>query len=200
MYPCWASFSDCSLTQLFNPHHSWTTTSPGYTPGLSGTARNPLAVSLPLGNSTVCVFGACARTSDGAEINPKTSIAETNLRKRFMLRCLPYEQTVHCKPVRASAPSAIERTAISRCVQRSRRTPGAFPQSGTGLGRYAFYLNGRAVGKYFGDALHHLGGVVAHADHGVRTVLAGMLHHQFEGFFAGFFAHFFEQRDVAAHQ
>src|ERR1700679_1031936 len=77
-------------------------------PGLSGTARNPPTVSLPLGNSTVCVFAVCARTARAAAIKPKAASAEMSLTERFMLRCLPYEQTVHCKPVGESAPCAIE--------------------------------------------------------------------------------------------
>src|SRR5271170_4083756 len=114
----------CSLTQSFNPHHSWITINPGYVPGLSGTARNPLAVSLPLGNCTVCVFGACARTARAAAIKPKATSAERSLTERFMLRCLPYEQTAYCKPVRGSAPSAIEFAPGPDRSESSRRPEG----------------------------------------------------------------------------
>src|ERR1700691_5000211 len=90
-------------------------------PGLFGTARNPPMVSLPLGNSTVCVFGVCARTARAAAIKPKAVSAEMSLTERFMLRCLPYEQTAYCKPVGESAPCAIE---VARALRRSSAVPG----------------------------------------------------------------------------
>ena len=39
----------------------------------------------------------------------------------------------------------------------------------------ALYLDGRAVGEHFGDALHHFRGVIAHSDDGVGSVFAGVL-------------------------
>jgi len=48
----------------------------------------------------------------------------------------------------------------------------------------ALNLDGRAIGEHFGDALHHLGGVIAHADNRVGSVLAGVPQQQFEGVFA----------------
>ena len=39
----------------------------------------------------------------------------------------------------------------------------------------ALNLDGRAIGQHFGDALHHFGGVIAHADDRVGPVLAGVL-------------------------
>jgi hypothetical protein len=87
------------------------------------------------------------------------------------------KQTAYCKPARASAPSAIELMPILR---RGLDVPVDLrfvPANRQRLGRDAFYLNRGAVREDFGDALHHFGGVITHADHGVRAVLAGMLHH-----------------------
>src|SRR6266478_10154038 len=51
--------------------------------------------------------------------------------------------------------------------------------------RNALNLDGCAVGEHFGDPLHHLGGIVAHSDDGVGSVLACMLQQQLECIFAG---------------
>src|ERR1039458_4641540 len=59
-------------------------------------------------------------------------------------------------------------------------------------------LNRGAVRQHFGDALHHLGGIVASADHGVGAQLAGVLQHQVESLVAGLLAEIAEYRDVAA--
>ena len=39
----------------------------------------------------------------------------------------------------------------------------------------ALHMHGRAVSKNFGNALHHFSGVVAQANHGIGTMLAGVL-------------------------
>src|SRR5260370_22465148 len=64
--------------------------------------------------------------------------------------------------------------------------------------RNALHLDGRAVGQNFGDALHHFGGVVAHSDHRVGSVLACMLQQQFERIFARLLAKIRQNGDVSA--
>src|SRR5262245_7241315 len=55
-----------------------------------------------------------------------------------------------------------------------------------------------AVAEHLGDALHELRGVVADADHRVRTHLLGMIEHHVEGLGPRPLAELREQRDVAA--
>ncbi len=64
--------------------------------------------------------------------------------------------------------------------------------------RDALDLDGGAVGQDLGDALHHFGGVVAHADDSVCSVIAGVLQEKFVGVFASFLAKIGENRDVSA--
>ena len=45
----------------------------------------------------------------------------------------------------------------------------------------------RAIGQHFGDPVHDLVGVVAHADDGVGAALLPMLAHQVEGLLPGGF-------------
>ncbi len=65
------------------------------------------------------------------------------------------------------------------------RTPrGLRLTSGGRPGRWsvrAAHFDGGAVGQYFGDALHHLVGIVADGDHGVGAGFRGVLQHQVEG-------------------
>ena len=59
-------------------------------------------------------------------------------------------------------------------------------------------LNGGAIGKHFGYALHHFGGVVAHANDGVRSMFSGVLEEQFVGVFTSFLAKVRKNGDVTA--
>jgi hypothetical protein len=65
--------------------------------------------------------------------------------------------------------------------------------------RNALNLNGGAVGQYFGDPLHDFGGVVTHADDGIRSMFSGVLQKQLVGVFPSFLAKIRENRDVAAY-
>ena len=58
--------------------------------------------------------------------------------------------------------------------------------------------DGGAVCEYFRDALHHFIRIVAHADDGVRSEFACVLHHDRVCFLAGFLAELREEGDVAA--
>src|SRR5215472_4022435 len=62
----------------------------------------------------------------------------------------------------------------------------------------ALHTHGRAVSKYFGNALHHFRGVVTHANHGIGAMLASMLQKKLEGLFARTLAQIGEQSDIAA--
>jgi len=74
-------------------------------------------------------------------------------------------------------------------------TIGAGP---TAKGRgNALNVDGRAIGEHFGDALHHFGGVIAHPDHGVGAVLAGVLQQKFKSILARLLAEVGENRDVS---
>src|SRR5260370_1057467 len=64
--------------------------------------------------------------------------------------------------------------------------------------RNALYLDGRTVGQDFSDALHHFGGVVAHSDDRVCSVLGGMLQQQFKRIFARLLAKIRQNGDVSA--
>lgn len=48
----------------------------------------------------------------------------------------------------------------------------------------ALHMHGRAVSKYFGDALHHFRGVVTHANHGVGAILGSVSQKKLEGLLA----------------
>jgi ceramide glucosyltransferase len=65
-------------------------------------------------------------------------------------------------------------------------------------GRGTLDLHRGTVGKNFRDALHHFGGIVSHADDGVRPVLRRMLQHQFESIFARFLTELGQDGDIAA--
>src|SRR5689334_14642572 len=60
--------------------------------------------------------------------------------------------------------------------------------------------HGRTIRQYFGDALHHFGGIVARAHHSVRTQFRGVQEHEVERFGTRFFAKVGEQSDVAANK
>lgn len=60
--------------------------------------------------------------------------------------------------------------------------------------------DGGPIGEDFGDALHDLSGVVASADHRIRSEIPSMFEHQIESFGARFFAKIGQQCDVAADQ
>ncbi len=64
--------------------------------------------------------------------------------------------------------------------------------------RNALDLDGGTVSQNFGYALHDFGGVIAHADDGVRAVFAGVLQKEFVGVFAGLLAEVREDGDIAA--
>ena len=68
------------------------------------------------------------------------------------------------------------------------------------LEKYLCFLDhdGGAVCEYFRDALHHFIRIVAHADDGVRSEFARVLHHDRVCFLAGFLAELREEGDVAA--
>ena len=59
-------------------------------------------------------------------------------------------------------------------------------------------LNGGAIRKHFGYALHHFGGVVAHTDDGVGSMFSGVLEEQFVGVFTSFLAKVRKNGDVTA--
>ncbi len=62
----------------------------------------------------------------------------------------------------------------------------------------ALNLDGCPVREHLGDALHHFGGVIAHADDSVCSVLGGMLEQQSERIFAGLLAEIRGNGDVSA--
>src|SRR5690348_4409501 len=59
-------------------------------------------------------------------------------------------------------------------------------------------LNGRAVSKHFGNALHHFRSVVAEANYRIRTVLGRMHQQQLVGFDACPFAEIGQNGDISA--
>src|SRR6202521_3801686 len=59
-------------------------------------------------------------------------------------------------------------------------------------------LDGGAIGKHFGDTLHHFGGVIAHSDDGIGAVFAGVLQQKFKSIFARLLAEVGENGDVSA--
>src|SRR5258708_1244336 len=64
--------------------------------------------------------------------------------------------------------------------------------------RNALSLDSCPVREHLGDALHHLGGVVAHSDDRVCSVLGGMLQQQLERIFARLLAEIRQNGDVSA--
>src|SRR5262245_64105510 len=58
----------------------------------------------------------------------------------------------------------------------------------------------RSISQHFGDAVHHLVGVVAGADDGVRPDLGSVLNHDFKSLFTRLLAQLREERDVATDQ
>src|SRR5207244_6502632 len=62
----------------------------------------------------------------------------------------------------------------------------------------ALHVHGRAVSKNFGNALHHFRGVVAHANHGIGAMLAGVLQKKLEGILARSLAQIRKKSDIAA--
>jgi len=88
-------------------------------------------------------------------------------------------------------------------VQAERSSGAAEPQQllDSRLGpRCRFHKNGRPIRQNFRDPLHHFGGIVAGADHGVASDLRRVLQHQVERFGARLLAEIGQQRDVAADQ
>src|SRR5467141_4884528 len=72
------------------------------------------------------------------------------------------------------------------------------PTEELGKSGNALNLDGGAIGKHFGDTLHHLGGVIAHSDDGIGAVFAGVLQHKFKSIFASLLAEVRENGDVSA--
>src|SRR5437016_3793517 len=61
----------------------------------------------------------------------------------------------------------------------------------------AFNLDSRAIGEHFSDALHHFGSVIAHSDHGIGSVFAGVLQQKFKSILARLLAKIRENGDVS---
>src|SRR2546421_2366992 len=62
-----------------------------------------------------------------------------------------------------------------------------------------FNLDRRAIGEHFGDALHYFGGIIAHSDHGIGSVFAGVLQQKFKSILARLLAEVRENGDVSPH-
>src|SRR5215469_1020422 len=77
-------------------------------------------------------------------------------------------------------PQAKQNMRVSKFITRSNQRTNAANDSGKTL-----HMHGRAVGKNFGNALHHFRSIVAHANHGIGAMLAGVLQKKLEGIFAG---------------
>src|SRR5215472_681957 len=76
-------------------------------------------------------------------------------------------------------PQAKQNMRVSKFITRFNHRANAANDSGKAL-----HMHGRAVGKNFGNALHHFRSVVAHANHGIGAMLAGVLQKKLEGIFA----------------
>src|SRR5579864_1396245 len=134
-------------------------------------ARNPLTVPVPLGNWTVSVLGASARTVTMAASKPSPAIATAALKVCFIGRLLLFSTA-----------------CILTLARRLRHHL-----------RHTFHLDRRPVSNHLGDALHHFVRVVSHSHHSVRAVLRRMFHHQIERLFARLLAHIFKEGDVPAY-
>src|SRR5207245_11232126 len=74
-------------------------------------------------------------------------------------------------------------------------TPFASRNAANDSGK-ALHVHGRAVSKNFGNALHHFRGVVAHANHGIGAMLAGVLQKKLEGILARSLAQIRDRKSV----
>ncbi len=77
-------------------------------------------------------------------------------------------------------------TTLVVCLRLARRFAGT-PKAPHLKG---LYMNRSAVTEHFRDALHHLGGIVAHSDDCVGTRFCGVSDHAIEGVLAGFLTEF----------
>jgi hypothetical protein len=76
-------------------------------------------------------------------------------------------------------PQAKQNMGVSKSITRSNRRANAADDSGKALD-----MHGRTVGENFGNALHYFRSVVAHANHGIGAMLAGVPQKKLEGVFA----------------